>query len=56
MPPNTDQAKSLVPWPCHPQGLAPYTPGYLINHGIILLQVQMVHKADQAVDDPLPEP
>lgn len=28
---------------------------HLLNHSCILLQVQMIHKADQGVDDLLPE-
>ena len=30
--------------------------GYFLNHSCIFLQVQMIRKADQAVDDLFPEP
>lgn len=42
-------------WPCLKEGLEQAKPGCSFNQGIVLLQMQMVHKANQAVDGPLPE-
>lgn len=33
-----------------------FTPGHLLDQGLLFLQLQGVQKTDQAVDDPLPEP
>lgn len=37
-------------------GAEPVPPGHLLDHVVLLLRMQGVHDADQAKDDPLPQP